>query len=107
MTATPTGTLHCPRCSADVDVSRPWRGWKTAWILWRVLFVVALCLSPMLAADYCVMLPSFMVFLTAGGPTYARAKVRPACRRCLLELDEAPPSKGAAPPTREAPPTPK
>jgi hypothetical protein len=69
------------------------------------LFVVALCLAPMLAADYCVMLPSFMVFLTAGGPTYARAKVRPACRRCLLELDEAPPPKREAPPpTREAPP---
>lgn len=81
-------TLHCPRCDDDVPVARPWRGWKPAWLAWRAGLLVALALSPILAADYCVMLPSFMVFLAAGGPTYAHAKLRPSCRRCLLELDE-------------------
>lgn len=83
-----TDALHCPRCREDVRVLRPWRGWRPAWIAWRMGLVIALSLSPFLAADYCVMLPSLMVFLTAGGPLYAHAKIRPTCRRCLLELDE-------------------
>ncbi len=81
-------TLYCLRCGADVAVVRPWRGWRPAWLVWRVALVFALTLSPFLAADYCVMLPSLMVFLAAGGPLYGHARVRPACRRCRLELDE-------------------
>ena len=80
--------LYCSRCADDVSVIRPWRGWRAAWLIWRIVMVVALIFSPFLSADYCVMLPSLMLMLAAGGPLYRYARTKPACRRCLLELEE-------------------
>lgn len=78
--------LYCRRCDAQVSVIRPWRGWKPAWLAWKLFLVVVLALFPLLASDYCVMLPSMMLYILAGGPLRAFARQLPVCRRCSLEL---------------------
>lgn len=80
--------LYCRRCQALVPSIRPWRGWKPAWLLWRIGLVGVLALSPFLASDYCIMLPAMMVYLAAAGPLRSFAQTRPVCRRCSLELTE-------------------
>jgi hypothetical protein len=82
------GPLYCRRCVALVPSIRPWHGWKPAWTAWKVGVVGVIAMTPLLASDFCVMLPSMMVYLTAGGPLRAYAKTRPVCRRCSLELTE-------------------
>jgi hypothetical protein len=86
------GPLYCRRCDALVGSIRPWRGWKPAWTAWKIGLVVVLALFPLLASDYCIMLPSMMVYLAAGGPLREYAKTRPVCRRCSLELTEGEPA---------------
>lgn len=81
-------TLYCRRCDDAVPVIRPWRGWKPAWLVWKIGLVGVVALAPFLASDFCVMLPSMMLYLAAGGSLRAFAKQRPVCRRCSLELDE-------------------
>lgn len=83
------GLLHCGRCEALVPVIRPWRGWRVGWTVWRVGLVGVLAASPLLASDYCVMLPSMMLYLAAGGPLRSYARTPPVCRRCSLELVDA------------------
>lgn len=85
---TPEGPLYCRRCDALVPAIRPWRGWRHAWTIWKVGLVGVLALSPLLASDYCVMLPSMMLYLAAGGSLRGYAKTQPVCRRCSLELTE-------------------
>lgn len=65
----------------------PWWAWKYLWNLWKVGFVVVLCLIPILASDYCVMLPCTMLFLTAGGLLRGYSRDLPVCTRCSLELE--------------------
>lgn len=80
---------YCPRCDESVRAISPWRGWKPLWTAWKVGFVVVLCCFPILAADYCVMLPSTMLYLVGGGLLRGYAREKPVCRRCSLELDAA------------------
>lgn len=82
------GELYCARCDGLVLPIRPWRGWPIGWTVWKVGLVGVLALSPLLASDYCVMLPSMMLYLAAGGPLRSLARTRPVCRRCSLELTE-------------------
>lgn len=82
------GPLYCRRCEALVASIRPWRGWKPAWLVWKVGVVGVIAMTPLLASDFCVMLPSMMLYLAAGGPLRAYARTRPVCRRCSLELTE-------------------
>lgn len=89
MSEVPPRTLFCPRCDDAVRTIDPWRGWKPLWVAWRVGFVGILVGFPILASDYCVMLPSTMLYLAAGGILRGYARERPVCRRCSLELDEA------------------
>lgn len=84
-----SGPLHCPRCDASVRAIHPWRGWKPAWLAWKVGLVGVICMMPLLASDYCVMLPSTMLYLTAGGLLRGFAREKPVCTRCSLELDAA------------------
>ncbi|MGE0785403.1 MAG: hypothetical protein AB7S26_06935 [Sandaracinaceae bacterium] len=81
---------YCPRCDDRVRALRPWRGWRPAWHAWKVGFAVVLCISPILASDYCVMLPSTMMYLVAGSILRSHARLKPVCSRCSLELDDAP-----------------
>jgi hypothetical protein len=82
------GSVYCRRCDDVVRVVRPWRGWKIAWAAWKVLFVGVLLLFPLLASDFCILLPSTMLFIAAAGPLRAYARQPPICARCSLELDE-------------------
>ncbi len=79
----------CPRCDEAVRAIEPWRGWKPLWTAWKVGFVGILCAFPILAADYCVMLPSCMLYLVGGGLLRGYAREKAVCRKCSLELDEA------------------
>jgi hypothetical protein len=90
------GTLYCRRCDDDVRAIRPWRGWKPAWAIWKVGFVGALALFPLLASDYCVMLPSMMLYIAAAGPLRSFARQPPVCGRCSLELEEGANARPAA-----------
>jgi hypothetical protein len=89
-TDTPDGGLadlaFCPRCAREVRVVRPWRGWKIARAGWLATMILAVVLFPFLSADYCYMLPTFMVILAAWGPIWRLASERPTCRRCNLDL---------------------
>jgi hypothetical protein len=89
--------MHCPRCDDRVPVLRPWRGWRPARIAWWVGAVIWVSLFPIIAGDYCVMLPSFMAYLIAGGPIHSMAKQKIQCRRCSLELDGTPGGTGVRP----------
>ncbi len=85
-----TEHLHCPRCDAERRVIQPWRGWKPAWLAWKVGVVGVLALTPLLASDFCVMLPSMMLYLASGGILRGLARQLPVCSRCSLEIDGAP-----------------
>lgn len=80
--------LYCRRCDDLVRPIRPWRGWKPAWTAWKVGLVGVLALTPLLASDFCVMLPSMMLYLLAGSPLRSLARTAPTCTRCSLDLDE-------------------
>ena len=80
---------YCPRCDDAVRAIRPWPWWNLLWNAWKVGFALILCLMPFLASDYCVMLPSTMLFLASGGLLRGYAKQKPVCRTCSLELDPA------------------
>lgn len=80
--------LYCPRCDASVGVIRVWSGWKWCWRVWLAGLVVLLALTPLLAYDFCVLIPGMMVYIAAGGPLRHLARTAPVCRRCSLELVE-------------------
>ena len=65
---------------------RPWPGWRVARVGWFGALGVALIFFPVLSADYCVMLPSFMTLIAAGGPLHWLAGQKATCRRCALEI---------------------
>ncbi|MEZ4339879.1 MAG: hypothetical protein R3B82_24930 [Sandaracinaceae bacterium] len=79
---------YCPRCEEPVRAIEPWRGWKPLWNVWKVGFALMIVGFPVLASDYCVMLPSCMLYLAGGGLLRGYAREKPVCRRCSLELDE-------------------
>lgn len=91
--------MFCPRCDEQVRAITPWWGWKPAWHVWKVGFVLVLCLTPFLASDYCIMLPSTMLYLVSGGLLRGLAQEKPVCSQCSLELEhkERPPAPAATP----------
>lgn len=84
----PSSPLYCARCDASVPVIRVWSGWKWCWRVWLTGFLMMIAMTPLLAYDFCVIIPGMMVYIAAGGPLYHLARTRPVCRRCSLELDE-------------------
>jgi hypothetical protein len=82
------GLLYCPRCDTSVQALRPWRGWKHCWRVWLGGLAVMLALTPLLAYDFCVLIPGMMVYLSAGGPLWHLQRTQPVCRKCSLELVE-------------------
>ena len=83
-------TAHCPRCERRVALRLPWRGWRYVRYAWFCVLAALLPLLPAIAFDACVMMPAFMLFLTAIGPLNALARRPPACRRCGLPLGGPP-----------------
>ena len=73
---------YCHRCDRPSPVVAPWSGWRWAFRLWVAVVVLLGALSPVLSSDYCVMIPSTMMVLAAGGPLLRLARERPSCRRC-------------------------
>jgi len=83
----------CPRCDRTVPAIEPWRWWGALWNVWKVGFVIVLVCFPIMAADYCVMLPSMMLYMVGGGLLRGYAREKPVCTRCSLELDAIRPRK--------------
>lgn len=44
--------------------------------------------TPFLAYDFCVLIPSMMLYMVAGSPLRVLARTPPVCRRCSFELVE-------------------
>ncbi|MEM1418950.1 MAG: hypothetical protein AAGH15_28920 [Myxococcota bacterium] len=82
------GKAHCARCERETPVMRPWRGWRWALRGWVGVLVLLGILSPVLSADYCVMIPSAMLVMSAGGPLLRLAREVPTCRRCGAPIAE-------------------
>lgn len=83
-----TGELYCPRCDASVGVIRVWHGWRWCWRIWFAGAVALFAMTPLLAWDFCVVIPSMMLYVAAGGPLYHLSRTKPVCRKCSLELVE-------------------
>ncbi len=78
--------MHCRRCQTDVDAIVPWRGWSVARYGWYGMLGVLVLVFPIMACDYCVMIPTMMGIILAGGPLHWLARQKPVCTRCSLEL---------------------
>lgn len=81
------GVLPCKRCRRDVPAILPWPGWQVARYGWYATIGVMLFAFPVMAADYCVMIPTMMGIILAGSTVHAYAKQKPVCKLCSLELD--------------------
>lgn len=82
--------MFCRRCDDLVPAILPWKGWKQAWWVWCGVMGTMVFLFPFIASDFCVMLPSLMAMIIAGGPTYRLSREKPVCSRCSLPLDGTP-----------------
>lgn len=74
--------MFCPRCAAVGPADAPWPHWRkvrNAYVASAFLIAAA---GPILAADYCVMIPSAFIYMTAWGPLNGLASERPTCRKC-------------------------
>jgi hypothetical protein len=81
--------MYCRRCDDAVPVIVPWSGWKPALYVWYVMMGFLVLLFPVMASDYCVMIPTMMALILAGSPLHRYAREKPVCLRCSLELDDA------------------
>lgn len=79
--------MYCGRCDEVVSAIVPWHGWRTLRIVWWCVVVVLLALSPILGADFCVMIPSSFAFVFAGGTLQRLASQEAICRACSLPLE--------------------
>ena len=82
------GLLYCARCDDAVSAIRPWPWWGACWNVWKVGLVVMLLLTPFFAYDFCVLIPSMMIYLLAGSPLRVLAHQPPICRVCSFELEK-------------------
>lgn len=79
--------MYCRRCDDVVRAIVPWPGWNKLKIAWWVGVGIVVVCFPLLAADYCVMLPSSFAYVFAGGTLYRLAGERPICSQCSLPLE--------------------
>ena len=94
-------TMYCRRCDDAVEPIRPWSGWKPALMVWYVAIGGLVLLFPLMASDYCVMIPTMMAIILAGSPLHRLAREKPVCSVCSLELD---PTRKAGTGVRARPP---
>lgn len=88
MTAHLASKVYCVRCKDSVGVVTPWHGWKILRRVWFGVLVVLAALSPILGADYCIMIPMSATIVAAGGPLHWLAAQKPTCRKCGLAFDQ-------------------
>lgn len=81
--------MFCPRCDEAVPVVRPWPYWRYALYVWYGMMGLLVLLFPVMASDYCVMIPTMMMITLAGSPLHRLAAEKPVCRVCSLEIDPA------------------
>jgi hypothetical protein len=74
----------CPRCSSEVEVQRPWRGYRSLRVVWFGGLAVIVTFAPILASDLVVMMPLSVLYLFAGGPVLGFAAQTPTCSECGL-----------------------
>lgn len=79
--------LDCWRCDDVVEARCPWPHWRKVWLAWCGAILVLAVLSPIMGADQCVMIPTMMGIIVAGGPIYRYSRERPICTVCSAELD--------------------
>lgn len=84
--------MYCRRCDDAVPVIRPWPHWRYCLGVWYGMIGLIVLLFPVMASDYCVMIPTMMAIILAGSPLHRLAKEKPVCKVCSLELD--PPREG-------------
>jgi hypothetical protein len=78
--------MYCHRCDEVVSAILPWPGWKPALYVWYVVMGLIVVLFPVMAADYCVMIPTMMCLIIAGSPLHRFAGEKPVCCICSAEL---------------------
>ena len=81
---------HCPRCRKDVPVEHPWAGWMWLKRGWVATMLVVLLLSPIMASDLIVMMPTGALIALAGSTIFREAARIPRCRRCQFPMDGTP-----------------
>ncbi len=79
--------MYCRRCDDVVSAIVPWRGWARLRMAWWGGVALLLALSPVLGADFCILIPSSFAFVFAGGTLNRLANERPICRNCSLALE--------------------
>ncbi|MEM1416843.1 MAG: hypothetical protein AAGH15_18240 [Myxococcota bacterium] len=73
---------HCARCARRVALVLPPRLGRWAPRVWLGMVGVIASLYPVLAVDYCFMIPCMVAVFAAAGPVRRLAGERPSCRRC-------------------------
>ncbi|MEO0324402.1 MAG: hypothetical protein AAF447_15685 [Myxococcota bacterium] len=86
----------CTRCEREVQVLRPWQGYKVLRVVWYATLPVFVIFAPVFAADACFLTPLALLILIGGGPLGRAARAPSTCRRCGAVMPE----------TRPAPPRP-
>lgn len=71
--------MYCKRCDDAVQVIRPWTGWKPALYVWYGTMGLLVLLFPVMASDFCVMIPTMMMIMLAGSPLHRLAREKPVC----------------------------
>lgn len=83
------GSMYCWRCDDAVRAIRPWDHWNKIWIVWCCVIGGMTLIFPVMSSDYCVMIPTMMGIIVAGGPIYRYAHEQPSCSVCSAILDPA------------------
>lgn len=83
-------TGHCQRCETQVALVCPPVFARVAPRVWLGMVTVIALLYPVLAVDYCFMIPCMVMVLAAAGPVRRLALERPSCRRCGAEVTPEP-----------------
>lgn len=81
------GALYCWRCDDVVRAIHPWPHWKKVRGVWYASMAGLCVIFPMASSDYCVMIPTMMGIIVAGGPIHRYAAEKPTCSVCSAELD--------------------
>lgn len=81
------GRLYCRRCASEVPALLPWRGWNYVRYGWYGTIAVMLTVSPIMAADYCIMIPTMMGIILAGSTVHWISAQKPVCQICSLDLE--------------------
>ncbi len=85
----PEPAMYCWRCDDVVRPVLPWPHWRKVWIGWICTIGLITVLFPVMASDFCVMIPTMMAIIVAGGPIYRYASQLPSCSVCSAVLDPA------------------